>query len=840
MRPVLLIRSVAAFLFLISSPATAQTFVSDCDRLAANPFDSGRKAAGVTFDKLDATAAVKACGQAVRASPEPRLKYQYGRALQKADQLKEAMTWYRNAADQGYAAAEFNVGLLYATGKGVEKNEAEAAKWYRKAADQGSAVAQYHLGTFYLMGIGVQEDREHAFQWFMKSAEQGLPVAQKLVSESFTQGWGTGRNLDKKKEWLLRSAKAGYYGCPQVIVDRIDRDLLKNTRDLIAKSRRAFCYQEMRDFANALKYRNLLIQETDPTDTLMLMIHKLPLVQILAELGRPGEAEALLIEAKRFDWDKAGAPSKILDVEYYERKLVEAKESQSVEKAEKELSKALEDLEKRAHADGSDTFKEGMSAYGRGDVATALEKFSQLGEKGDPRAQFVLGEMYEKGRGVAQDDTQAASWYRKSAEQGYAKAQNSLGIMYAMGRGVKQDGAEAVRWFSKGANQGYAFAQHSLGRAYALGLAGVQRNPVEATKWYRKAAEQGHALAQYHLAEAYASGQGVRRDDVEAASWYRKAAEQGQDDAPFKLGVMYASGRGVPRDYSEAAKWYRRDAEKGHVAAEYNLGALYNKGQGVSRDYAEAAKWYLKAADWGYPDAQFSLAVLYDNGQGVPRDYAEATKWYRKAAQQGHASAQNDLGARYYNGQGVPRDYVMAQVLFILAAAQDHAFAKKNRDLLARRLSGADLSNARQLAASWKKGTPLPTNTASSSRSPAPQTPDRSRGSLIKAQLVSLQAAIYEIFFYRQSRGDFHHRDAPLRYWEQVRNLDSARVLKCHYSTGKRDTISAGYYYWHQSVPSDFNQALKEKLLRHHPIRRIDAPLTECPGTQPAVNTVLR
>ena len=53
--------------------------------------------------------------------------------------------------------------------------------------------------------------------------------------------------------------------------------------------------------------------------------------------------------------------------------------------------------------------------------------------------QTLLGEMYEDGSGVPQDDAQAVQWYRKAADQGYAKGQFKLGWIYDQGRGVPQD-----------------------------------------------------------------------------------------------------------------------------------------------------------------------------------------------------------------------------------------------------------------------------------------------------------------------------------------------------------------------------------------------------------------
>ena len=60
-------------------------------------------------------------------------------------------------------------------------------------------------------------------------------------------------------------------------------------------------------------------------------------------------------------------------------------------------------------------------------------------------AEANLGFMYQEGRGVPQDDAEAAKWYRKAAERGNAHSQTNLGSMYQEGRGVSQHDAEAAR-----------------------------------------------------------------------------------------------------------------------------------------------------------------------------------------------------------------------------------------------------------------------------------------------------------------------------------------------------------------------------------------------------------
>ena len=55
------------------------------------------------------------------------------------------MKWFSKAAEQGYAQAQFNLGLMYGRGEGVRQDYAEAVNWFRKAARQGHSDAQSFL-----------------------------------------------------------------------------------------------------------------------------------------------------------------------------------------------------------------------------------------------------------------------------------------------------------------------------------------------------------------------------------------------------------------------------------------------------------------------------------------------------------------------------------------------------------------------------------------------------------------------------------------------------------------------------------------------------------------------
>ena len=74
----------------------------------------------------------------------------------------------------------------------------------------------------------------------------------------------------------------------------------------------------------------------------------------------------------------------------------------------------------------ADDFQDAQDSYNRKDYKTARKLWTQLAEKGDGKAQTNLGWIYEKGKGVTQDNQKAAKWYRLAAEQGFALAQFNL------------------------------------------------------------------------------------------------------------------------------------------------------------------------------------------------------------------------------------------------------------------------------------------------------------------------------------------------------------------------------------------------------------------------------
>ena len=121
---------------------------------------------------------------------------------QQSEALRKQFQHYQVGAEQGQAIAQFNLGLCYHEGRGVEKDLSEAVKWFRKAAEQNDAKAQYNLGVCYDKGRGVEKDGTEAVKWFCKAAELGLADAQFNLGNCYYAGDGVEKDYAEAYAWF--------------------------------------------------------------------------------------------------------------------------------------------------------------------------------------------------------------------------------------------------------------------------------------------------------------------------------------------------------------------------------------------------------------------------------------------------------------------------------------------------------------------------------------------------------------------------------------------------------------------------------------------------------------
>ena len=109
-------------------------------------------------------------------------------------------------AEQGDADAQYNLADMYYVGQykypKVEKDDKQAIKWFRKAAEQNHPHALYRLGVLYHNGLGVEKDEKEAVKWYRKAAEHNLPEAQTAIGDMYTEGRGVKKDIVMAYAWI--------------------------------------------------------------------------------------------------------------------------------------------------------------------------------------------------------------------------------------------------------------------------------------------------------------------------------------------------------------------------------------------------------------------------------------------------------------------------------------------------------------------------------------------------------------------------------------------------------------------------------------------------------------
>jgi TPR repeat protein len=256
---VLLALAIAA---LRCSPAHSQSAdLVLCDRVAADPADPDKPkdVKGVAvIAPADVETAIKFCKTAAAGSR--RALFALGRAYAANGQMQEAVTAFRRAIDKGSTAAMIELGVLFGTGNGIARDEAQARKLFEraaaagnprgntnlaalsgggsaptdrglltKAAEGGSAEAQYQLGVMLANGVGGEQDDFAARTLFEKAAAQSHSGALLAMGVFAQDGRGGAEDSRAAKSYYERAIALGNEDakaalkrleCPRVLKDK--------------------------------------------------------------------------------------------------------------------------------------------------------------------------------------------------------------------------------------------------------------------------------------------------------------------------------------------------------------------------------------------------------------------------------------------------------------------------------------------------------------------------------------------------------------------------------------------------------------------------------------------
>ena len=352
-----------------------------------------------------------------------------------------AVRLFRQSAEQGDTAAQFNLGLIYDLGRGVPQDKAEAARWYRMVAEQGDDGGQYHLGCMYYDGDGVPKDDAAAVGWFRKAANQGHVEAQYRLGCMYLLGEGVSRSYAAATRYFRNAAEQGDVGAQAMLA--------------------------------TMQARGVVVSKVDAPDYT-------PLYTVIGLAAEQGHAEAQYKYGSMYEHGKGVPRSKEEAFKWYRRAAEQGHvQAQSILAVLYELGDGV-----------------------RQDKEKAVKWLRRAAELGDAESQYFLGAKYYHGAvGVPQDYAQAIKWFRLAAEQGDDELLNLLSS-FIVSMAEIGDCEEGMRWVRNAAEQGEAWAQLSVGRIHA-GLHDPAGEPykqlptdtVQAYAWFCLASAQGMELA---------------------------------------------------------------------------------------------------------------------------------------------------------------------------------------------------------------------------------------------------------------------------------------------------------------------------------------------------------
>jgi hypothetical protein len=213
-----------------------------------------------------------------------------------------------------------------------------------------------------------------------------------------------------------------------------------------------------------------------------------------------------------------------------------------------------------ARAEADPDFAAARHAYDSSEFVEAARLVRPLAEKGNPGAQFLMGQMLFFGLGMERDDAKAAQWYGMAAQAGNTEALYRLGYLHATGQGVAYDAAAAERFWIAAASKGHRGAIVALADFYHEGLYRTEDETL-ARRWLNRAAMTGDIESMYKLGRRLMTPEKVATDFRRAYAWLFIAANRGH--APAKSFIEKNKRFFAPHEVRRGEAWGKAFIQKG-------------------------------------------------------------------------------------------------------------------------------------------------------------------------------------------------------------------------------------------------------------------------------------
>ena len=372
-----------------------------------------------------------------------------------------------------------------------ERNLTKLTNW---AAERGYAVAQRRMGLKLKYGIGTEKQPEESVRWLFRAIEQDDVPSMSELAEAYYYGAGIEKDLGKAAILYEVAAKKenslGECGYGMMLAEGI---------------------AIRQDYVEALKYMKKSLEQDESCLVRLAEFYEkglagkkfigeaVPLYEKAANGGYRGYKFAMTALASMYEMGRGTEENNAKAIEWFRRA-----------DAQDDLAR-LEDLEaqKNLWKEMQEWLDKHVESATSEHATAFLMWLHKAASQGDPESEYLTGQLYDKGKMVAQDRNAALIWMRKAADRGHSGANLWIAKALEEGKLLPRDIDAAVRHYNVSAKAGNPEAQYVLGSRY-VNRPDATRNGIDAHAWLNLAAASGHeeaAKLRDHLAESLTSDQ---------------------------------------------------------------------------------------------------------------------------------------------------------------------------------------------------------------------------------------------------------------------------------------------------------------------------------------------
>ncbi len=547
----------------------------------------------------------------------------------------EALKWFKKAAESGDLKAQLYVAAAYHFGVGTKRNEDRARRYDILASKQGSSLAQASLAEHFLESRHAS-NKKLGMIWLKRAIEQKEPEAQYLMAEVYLDGKLLPKDLVQAKSLYQSALDAGYVpamaGLARLAKAEGDEALEKKWTQKFeeANAKTPKTPEALASiWLTGGKALNFASSGYGLSGIFNDWSDKTALRQ--NEYNQPPQMAGVSRKALYRPRFKMIEPNTISLTAYYDV-LVKALPEERVKLDKKSLQFPVYPLAEKKYS-------------------VLLEEKAALG---DPTAQFALGQLYQRGVSVKQDNEKAVEYYMQATAQQDLKAEYTLGLFYLNGEGDgNPDYEQALGWLSDAAFKGNPESQYVLGYLFENGRKGpedkwaIEPDAERAMAMYSLAAFNQSPEGEYRLAEMMVRDktgsltvQEKQKRHALMKRLYQHAASKGIKEATLPLAFFDAMDPSKEKQ-AHALNVAKEEAKSGNDKAALLYGMLLDRGIGTSPDSSEAIYWYKKAK--ANPVSAFILGTYYATGHDVGESQEKASDLLQKASDAGFSFANFNL-----------------------------------------------------------------------------------------------------------------------------------------------------------------------------------------------------